>query len=74
MEESILKKKGIMTQAAMSEDWKTALAHKQRSLKEGEKVEILDITRNLYGEFYKVRADDGETFYINPHIIEIIDN
>jgi uncharacterized protein YgiM (DUF1202 family) len=60
-----------MNTDAMSEDWKTAIAHNQRSLKKGEEVEILETVRNFYGTFHHVKAEDGETFYIKPKSIDI---
>lgn len=39
------------TRSIANEDWKTALAHKQRRIEIGEQGALLDVVQNFYGVF-----------------------
>ena len=47
---------GVMNTDASNEDWKTAMAHNQRKLMKGERVEIIDTDyQNFYGSYKSKR-------------------
>ena len=52
------------------EDWKTALARGKGSIPKGATVEILQMIRNFYGEYYWVKYR-GETYYVEPRDLEL---
>jgi hypothetical protein len=43
-----------------NEDWKTALAHEQRSIKPGETGTLESINNNFYGSWAYVRFDEAD--------------
>jgi len=61
----------IVNKKVLSEDYKTVIAHDIRYLRKDEEVVILDAILNLYGTFYYVEAQDGETFFIKAENIAI---
>ena len=64
---------GIMNTDVSNEDWKTALAHKQRNLMKGEKVEIVDTDyRNFYGSYYRVKTKDSGMYYVDKSAVTLL--
>jgi hypothetical protein len=64
---------GIMNTDASNEDWKTALAHEQRNIMKGEKVEIIDTYyRNFYGSYYRVKTKDSGMYYVNKSAVTLL--
>lgn len=52
------------------EDWKTSLARGKKPIPKGETVEILQMIRNFYGEYYWVKYR-GETYYVDSRDLEL---
>ena len=64
---------GVMNTDASNEDWKTAMAHNQRKLMKGERVEIIDTDyQNFYGSYYRVKAKDNEMYYVNKSAVTLL--
>ncbi len=58
-----------------NEDWKTALAHKQRSFGKGEQGTLVDIVVNFYGSYALVDFDGvNYSTYVKWSDLEYLEN